>query len=97
MIANWERPVDENSQAARDANDPAKLASIIEFLLDAQGIESQALSPKDDNCCISFVDPCDCDVVRKIFTMPQARAFALRLLDAPADADVQKLIGDLAQ
>lgn len=70
--------------AARDdLCDPAKLAVIIVDLMTAHGIESQALTLKNGHCCFAFVDPCDCDVVRRVFTMPQARAFALALLEAP--------------
>jgi hypothetical protein len=66
--------------ASMAVHDPAALANIIVDLLTEQGVESQALTPKYGACCFSLIDPLDCDVVRRVLPMPQARAFALELL-----------------
>lgn len=96
--------------ASEAIHDPAKLATIIAELLRERGVDV-GNSPFNEfvvgsgyhqvgvgtRMDIVWIRENDGERIAHLLTLPKARAFALRLLDAPADADVQKLIGEIAQ
>ena len=81
--------------------DPAKLSAIIEELLRGHGFRSIALPWTNSDSeplsiRVSWACPDDVDAHGQTLLMPQARAFALRLLETPTATaqDVERMIGD---
>lgn len=82
--------------AMRTVCDPAKLAAIIAELMRERGIDARAFTPKGGLCVFAYMTEFD-DIVRRCIDLPDARAFALRLLDATTATaqDVEHMIGEL--
>ena len=83
------------ARIADHVNAPAKLAAIIAAMVRERGIDGHAAAIRDNvGVCIRVRNGHECDM-----TMPQARAFTLRLLDAPATTtqDVERMIAEVTQ
>lgn len=87
---------EQQSAALYDVCDPAILTATIAELMRGHGIEARSLDTKDGRCFIARLDN-NADVIRIGFDMPKARAFALRLLNAPnaTAQDIERMIGEL--
>lgn len=96
----WPQPDSTHGALLFDIHDPAKLAAIIAELLRERGL-SVKTDPQYDCQWLVFADEYDAVSIvaprfAKAITMPQARAFALALLDAPnaTAQDVERMIGE---
>jgi hypothetical protein len=90
-----------------DIRDPAKLAAIIAELVNVHGIEAKSCVDGEQSGALISIVACsktqtlsvwvDFDMNPIVVAMPQARAFALRLLDAPTATaqDIERMIGEL--
>ena len=94
---------DAYCDAWRAIQDTAKLAAIIAELLRERGL-SVKTDPQYDCQWLVFADEYDAVSIvaprfAKAITMPQARAFALALLDAPnaTTQDIERMIGEVTQ
>ena len=99
---DWSRPNDANGALLYDVHDPAKLAAIIAELMRERGvvacIENGAVYIGGPPCIrVQLGDGYANDSRWHTLTMPQARAFALRLLEATTATtqDVERMIGEL--
>jgi hypothetical protein len=104
-LAQWQGPCDEDDKcfgqwkATQSIHDPATLASIIAELLRERGLVV-ATDPCADVPWLVFADGNGDGVAvvapmfAKTITISHARAFALRLLDAPA-TDIEQMIGEI--
>jgi hypothetical protein len=100
-IASEVHPRDELCSAIKDLTDPSKLAAIVAELMSERGL-SVKTDPQYDCQWLVFADEYDAVSIvaprfAKAITMPQARALALALLDAPNASvqDVERMIGEL--
>lgn len=109
----WSRPHDYEGLVLFDVHDPAKLAAIIAELFTDHDWHVYDDDPGDDlrlPAAEVFVDDasigmhlyeswfdCQGEPPFTSLTMPQARAFALRLLDATTATaqDIERMIGEL--
>lgn len=103
----WPRPDNAYGALLFDIHDPAKLAAIVAELVRERGIRAVIVDIGEHSLCGNDVTIRIGDAPM-IFTtesivafrsMPQARAFALALLDAPNATvqDVERMIGEVAR
>lgn len=110
ILRDWSRPNDATGALLHDVHDPAKLASIIAELLRERGheietnpIRFEEVMHKDAVRVWTVNDTIRVeaktrgsvyDYVMQSLSMPQARAFALRLLDSP-ETDIERMIEEV--
>lgn len=105
---SWPSPIDVDGAILYNVHDPAKLAAIIAEPILASGVVdlSEVEFAPLCECRIRAQGDIIAIVYRfvgayklgcKLLTMPQARAIALRLLDAPTATaqDIERMIGEL--
>jgi hypothetical protein len=72
-------------EALEVINNPTKLAELLDVALNARGVESQALTPKDGLCAVAYVASSDGEVVRYMRPIPEARGDLVAIIATPAN------------